>query len=99
MEYTFTPSTRGVGHLEAPYALLVKAFGNDGTVSPRDDVKSMCEWDIDVLGEGTVEVYDYKVGTCYSTRGLAREDITVWHVQGSPKGIKWVLHLLAGAAR
>lgn len=96
MEYTFERGRMNVHYLTAPYELLVKALGNDGTVSRRDSYKSMCEWDVDTPS-GVVEVYDYKVGTCYSDDGLARESITVWHIQGHDTGIDHIMGLLDGA--
>jgi hypothetical protein len=95
MKYTYTPGNYNVNYLEAPYELLVRAFGDDGTVSPRDDYKSMCEWDIQTE-YGEVVVYDYKVGKCYDRRdGLDREEITEWHVQGDENAIQAMLGLLA----
>lgn len=82
-----------VHHLTAPYELLVSAFGNDGSVSPRDECKSMAEWDISTT-YGVVEVYDYKVGTCYDSDGLPLEKITEWHVKGEPKAVTVMLSLL-----
>lgn len=91
--YEFNPGRYNVQYLRAPYDFLVKAFGNDGTVSPRDDYKSMCEWDIQTP-HGEVEVYDYKVGKCYAPDGVEREQITEWHVQGDEKAIAHMLTIL-----
>jgi hypothetical protein len=82
--------------LEAPYSLLVRAFGNDGTVTPRDDYKQMCQWDVPTP-YGTVEVYDYKVGRCYAPDGLEREQITLWDVDGTQQAIEYVRSLLDAA--
>lgn len=84
----------GIHHIDAPYEVLVQAFGDDGTISPRDDSKSMAEWDVETPF-GEVEVYDYKIGKCYDADdGLEREDITDWHVNGSTEGIHYVLDLV-----
>jgi hypothetical protein len=94
MKYTYTPGNYDVNYLEAQYELLVKAFGDDGTVSPRDGYKSMCQWDVQTK-YGEVVVYDYKVGKCYNTwDGLKREEITEWHLQGGEKAISEVLRML-----
>lgn len=89
-----------VFHLHAPYALLVEAFGNDGTVEPRDDYKQMCQWSADRDSDAFWEVYDYKVGTCYDREdGLAREQITEWHVQYGKTGRAIMIGLLDAAVR
>jgi hypothetical protein len=94
-EYTFTKGRHNVHQLIAPYSLLVKAFGREGTVDPRDDYKQMAQWLLTSTPDGTeVEVYDYKVGKCYNPNGLERVDITDWHVQGSDVGIQYMLDLL-----
>lgn len=96
MEYTFEQSRHNVHYLTAPYALLVKAFGNDG-INARDDYKQMCQWDL-ATDHGDVEVYDYKIGTCYDPAdGLEREQITSWHVQGDPQAIIEMLKKLEAA--
>lgn len=94
-EYAFHATGAGrVNYLTTPHALLTKAFGDDGTVSSRDEYKSMCEWHVETPA-GMVEVYDYKLGTCYSrTDGLPREQITEWHVQGKPVAIELMLVVL-----
>lgn len=94
--YRFERGRYGVDLLYAPYELLTRAFGNDGTVSPRDDWKSMAEWGI-TTPHGQVEVYDYKVGTCYDRAGLAREDITEWHVQGDEEAVAIMLNMVRDA--
>lgn len=93
MEFSYEDGRTNVHYLNAPYELLVKAFGNDGTIVPRDDYKSMAEWDVPTP-HGEVEVYDYKVGKCYNPRGLERHEITRWHVQGTPEAIEHMLSLL-----
>jgi hypothetical protein len=96
MQFTYTTSNHNVSYLTAPYALLVKAFNDDGTTAPRDDYKSMAQWDVKTP-HGTVEVYDYKVGKCYDSDGLEREQITEWHVQGSDEAIDQMLAAVEGA--
>lgn len=99
--YTPRPEARegeGPGKLSAPYGLLARAFENDGTVSPRDDYKSMCEWDVDTP-HGLVEVYDYQVGKCYNPDGLEREQITEWSIAGSGEAVQSVLEILDATAR
>lgn len=96
MKFTYEETSSNVQHLTAPYELLVKVFGNDGSVSPRDAYKSMAEWDVPTEA-GVVEIYDYKVGTCYDPRGERLEGITQWHVQGRPQAVSIVLHMLAEA--
>lgn len=100
MEYTLEIGPHGVDTLTAPYALLVEAFGNDG-VNPRDDYKSMCQWDNRAEGyspDRSWEVYDYKVGVCYDFEdGLRREQITTWHVQAGKTGLE-VLRTMLDAA-
>lgn len=92
MEYKFERSDFNVHILTAPYALLVKAFADDGLTAPRDDYKSMAQWDLPGCG---VEVYDYKVGTCYcGDEGQHLVDITEWHVQGTELGIAVMQDLL-----
>jgi hypothetical protein len=91
-DYEFTRGRFNVHYLTAPYDLLVKAFGDDGTVVGRDEWKSMCQWDLD-----GAEVYDYKVGKCYDSDGLEREQITEWHVQGSDEAIDQMLAAVEGA--
>ncbi len=101
MEYSFKRGQFNVHYLTGSYELLVKAFGNDGTVSPRDEYKSMADWDVETP-HGRVEVYDYRVGKCcYGDDGLERHEITVWHVQGHDAGIDHMMGLLdeAGGAR
>lgn len=94
---TFQMGRANVHYLHAPYDEVVKTLGNDGTVSPRDDYKSMCEWDVKTP-HGTVEVYDYKVGVCYDEAdGLQREDITEWHVQGSVEAINHLIRMFEGS--
>jgi hypothetical protein len=84
-----------VHYLTATYAQLVEAFG-DGTKALRDDYQSMARWYINTP-HGGVDLYDYKVGTCYlDGDGLAREDITMWHVQGKRKAIKHMVAVLRG---
>jgi len=90
MEYAFTRGRFNVHYLTAPYALLVKAFGNDGTVSPRDTYKVTAQWDSHPGTPGW-EVYDYK-------SGLQRHEVTEWHVQGTPEGIEAMLELLKEAS-
>jgi hypothetical protein len=94
MQFTYTTSNHNVSYLTAPYALLVKAFNDDGTTAPRDDYKSMAQWDVKTP-HGTVEVYDYKVGKCYyddpADGGLERHEITDWHVQGDDKAITYMI--------
>lgn len=97
-KYTYMQGKFNVNSLDAPYDLLVKAFGDDGTVTPRDDYKSMAEWDVKTP-HGTVEVYDYKVGKCYDPSGLERHEIRDWHVQGEPKAIEHMLALVERAAK
>lgn len=93
-EYTFTKGRHNVHTLTAPYALLVKAFSNDGDNS-RDDYKQMCQWDITAPNGESAEIYDYKVGKCYDSKnGLSREKITNWHVQGSDDAVGYLLVLL-----
>lgn len=82
--FEYRRGARNVSYLDAQYILLVAAFGNDGTVGPRDVDKSEAEWDVKTP-YGTVEVYDY-------SDPHTREDITEWHVQGDPKAIT---HMLA----
>lgn len=96
MEFRFTEGRTNVHHLTAPYDLLVQAFGNDGTVVPRDIYKSMAEWDL-LTPHGEVEVYDYKIGTCYNPHGPERHEITTWSVQGEPDAIGHMLSLLTEA--
>lgn len=96
MEFRFTEGRANVHRLTAPYDLLVQAFGNDGTVSPRDDYKCMAQWDVPTP-HGEVEVYDYKVGKCYDADGLERHEITTWHVQGEQDAIGHMLSLLTEA--
>lgn len=93
MQYSYGDERFNANYLDAPYALLVKAFGNDGTVSPRDDYKCMATWYVPTP-HGEVEVYDYKVGKCYDADGLERHEITHWHVQGEPEAIEHMLNLL-----
>lgn len=100
MEYMLEIGPHGVDTLTAPYALLVEAFGNDG-INPRDDYKSMCQWDNraeDYSPDRSWEVYDYKVGVCYDREdGLRREQITEWHVQAGKTGLE-VLRTMLDAA-
>lgn len=99
MQFTFNRGRFNVHHLTAPYALLVAAFGNDGD-NLRDDYKSMAQWDLRTP-DGDVEVYDYKVGKCYDSDGLEREQITEWHVQGPDAALDRLVRMLAekGAER
>ena len=93
MNYTFERGRFNVHYLTAPYTLLVQAFGNDGD-NPRDTYKCMAQWDL-TTPHGPVEVYDYKVGTCYEGEsGLERHEITVWHVQGSDLAIDHMLGMI-----
>ena len=87
MSYTYTEGRHNVHTLTAPYALLVKAFYNDGDNS-RDDSKQKCQWDITAPNGESVEVYDYK------QYGIKRENITNWHVQGEASAIRYMLELL-----
>jgi hypothetical protein len=91
-DYTFVRGGPNVHYLRAPYGLLVKAFGDDGTVAGRDEYKCMCQWEFD-----GVEIYDYKVGKCYDPDGLEREQITEWHVQGDNTDIQHMLDVLESA--
>jgi hypothetical protein len=92
--YELLAGTHGIDQLTAPYTLLVEAFGNDGD-NPRDDHKSMAQWVDDAVGW---EVYDYKVGKCYEgPSGLARQDITNWHVQATATGFAELRDLLDAA--
>lgn len=93
MRHTFTFRGSGVHRLTAPYALLCKAFGDDGTVTERDTLKSMAQWDVDTP-HGVVEIYDYGVGKCYQPGGLERNQITEWNVQGGADAIGYMLWLL-----
>jgi hypothetical protein len=95
-KYAFTRGSLNVHYLTAPYDLLVAAFGNDGTVSPRDEDRSMASWDVDTP-DGEVEVYDYRVGKCEHPDGLERHEITEWHVQGGEEEIAHMLSLLDAA--
>jgi hypothetical protein len=95
VKFTFEQGRFNVHTLEAPHALLKEAFGNDGD-NPRDDYKSMAQWDLSTP-EGDVEVYDYKVGKCYDSNGLEREQITDWHVQGSSAAIEHMIRMLIEA--
>jgi hypothetical protein len=92
-DFTYTQGSTNVNYLEAPYALLVQAFGDDGTVSPRDESKCMCTWDVETK-HGAVDVYDYKIGKSYDPDGLDRAQITDWHVQGEPEAIREMLAML-----
>lgn len=93
-DYNFRLGIANVHYLTASHALLTRVFGNDGTVDPRDNYKSMCQWDVKTP-HGTVEVYDYKAGKCYDpVNGLAREHITDWHIQGDPEAINAMLDML-----
>ena len=93
----YTAGRFNVNYLEAPYELLVKAFGDDGTVTPRDDCKCMATWDVKTP-HGDVEVYDYKVGKCYDRAdGLERHEITEWHVQGDAEAIEDMLKMVRSA--
>jgi hypothetical protein len=93
MYYSFKHGSVNVHYLTAPYELLVKAFGDDGTTAPRDNYKSMCQW----YPVPDVEVYDYKVGRCYTNNGLEPEQITTWNVQGETEAIESMLALLTAA--
>lgn len=82
----------------ATFAELVAAFG-DWDIAGRDDSKQMCAWDVETP-HGEVEIYDYKVGRCYDHEdGLKREDITDWHVQGSPEAVAVVQQRLFASIR
>ncbi|MBD3004751.1 hypothetical protein [Streptomyces sp. 5-10] len=96
--YTFTRGKFNVHYLKAPYELLVAAFGDDGTVSPRDEDKSTTSWDVRTPS-GTVEVYDYLCGVTYGVGGPDRSDITEWHVRGSVEAIDHMLARLDEASR
>ena len=87
-----------VNYLEAPYELLVKAFGDDGTTDPRDEDRQMAQWDVQTP-HGEVEVYDYKVGKCYDPDGLERHEITEWHVQGDAEAIEDMLKMVRSAVQ
>jgi hypothetical protein len=98
-KYSFTRGARNVHYLVARYDLLVKVFGNDGMVSPRDKEKSAASWDVVTPG-GTVRVYDYMPGAGYSPDDTGgRSDIITWHVQGSGKGIESMLSMLDRAEK
>jgi hypothetical protein len=92
VNYRFEQGAYNVHYLHAPHDLLTRAFGNDGD-NPRDTYKSMAQWIIDTPC-GEVEVYDYKVGTCYEADGLERHEITEWHVQGHVGAIKTMLNMV-----
>lgn len=85
MEYSFNRGRFNVHYLTAPYELLVLAFGDDGTTSPRDEDKVTAQWD-----GGDWEVYDYRTGG-------PRESVTEWHVQGTDEGIGNLLATLEAA--
>lgn len=95
MQFTFERGRFSVHVLTAPHALLEAALGNDGD-NPRDDYKSMAQWDVSTP-EGDVEVYDYKIGKCYDPDGLEREQITYWHVQGPDAALDVLVRLLTEA--
>lgn len=86
MDYTFTLGESGVHQLTASYALLTRAFGDDGTVSRRDTDTSACRWVIDTP-HGVIEVYD-------NQSGLDRGRITKWSVQAGSDALgylHWIL--------
>jgi hypothetical protein len=94
-KFSYGTGKFNVSYLTAPYSLLVKALGNDGTVAERDEYKCEAQWDV-ATPHGIVEVYDYKIGKCYNgKRGLARHEITDWHVQGDAEAIKDMIAILS----
>jgi hypothetical protein len=95
MQFTFERGRSNVHTLTAPHALLEAAFGNDGD-NPRDDYKSMAQWDVSTPA-GEFEVYDYKIGKCYDQDGLEREQITEWQVQGPDAALDHLVRMLAEA--
>lgn len=102
MEYTLDfGGIFNVYYLTAPYALLVEAFGNDGTVSVRDAYKSEAQWDSRATsGDPFWEVYDYKPGKSYNgSDGLDLEQITTWNVQADEEGKLVLLAKLDAAVR
>lgn len=89
MKYSYTRGESNIHYLEAPYRLLVKAFGDDGFQATPDEYKVLAEWHVPTP-RGRVEVYSY----------LSVEDPkrnTDWHVQGDPGAIEHMLHMLAEA--
>lgn len=85
--YQFTRGRFNVHYLNAPYGLLVEAFGHDGDTL-RDGEKVLAQWE----GPGW-EVYDYRSAV------QDPEDVTEWHVQGSVAGIAAMLELLEVVAK
>jgi hypothetical protein len=99
MEYTLDGGSFGINYLNAPYALLVEAFGNDGD-NPRDRYKSEAQWDENRGSDSFWEVYDYKIGKSYNgADGLSREEITRWHLQASDTGMEILRAKLDAAVR
>lgn len=87
MPYEFKHGRFNVHYLTASYSLLVKAFGDDGLNSPRDEDKVNAQWAYEDL-----EVYDY-------LSAVPPQQVAEWHVQGSGTGIARLLSLLDAADR
>ena len=93
MNHLLERRTNGAHALTARYNLLVAAFGNDGTLGPRDEERSYCSWDV-ATEHGTVQVYDYRLIACCEEHPIERKDITAWRIQGDDWAIAAVLELL-----
>jgi hypothetical protein len=79
------------GYVDIPYGILVRIFGEP---MEGDMYKTQAEWEV-CFEDGTVAtIYDYKVGACYCGEddGIAKEDVTDWHIGGhNEKAVDHVL--------
>lgn len=69
------------GYVDAEYKTLVKVFGKAGK---GDEYKTDAEWEVKFSDGTYATIYNYKDGKNYCGKsGLAKKDITDWHVGGS----------------
>lgn len=84
---TFKPATRFEssclqGYIDAEYATLCKVFGKEH--SKGDEYKVDAEWMLKFSDGTYATIYNYKNGKNYCGKnGLAKKNITDWHVGGS----------------
>ena len=68
------------GYVGIHYAKLVQLLGES---AKTDEYKTDAEWYIDFGNNLVASIYNYKNGKNYlGAEGLAKEDITTWHIGG-----------------
>jgi len=82
------------GRVEATYQELVAVFGEPNCQT--DGYKTDAEWEFNITGRQTVNIYNYKNGKNYlGSNGLPVESITTWNIGGQTKlAVAYVIGML-----